>query len=50
MVQGAASDVISPSFTLTSLKSKYSEVGQVISYDLMNQGNLNMRFCRIWLK
>jgi hypothetical protein len=50
MVQGAAADVISPSFTLTQLKAKYSEVGQVISYNVMTQGNLNMRYCRVWLK
>jgi len=51
MVQGAVTDVIIPgTFSITQLKAKYPEVGQVISYDVMTQGNLNMRYCRAWLK
>ena len=51
MVYGSVSDVIIPgTFSITQLKAKYPEVGQVISVDPMDQGNMNMRFTRVWLK
>ena len=50
MVYGSVSDVISSTFTITQLKAKYPEVGQIISVDPMDQGNINMRYTRVWLK
>ena len=50
MVKGSVSDIISASFTMTQLKAKYPEVGQIISVDLMDQGMMSLRYWQVWLK
>lgn len=47
IVRGLVSDAISPSFTMTDLKKKYSDVLTVTSVDRMDNGSRNLQHWKV---